>query len=81
MTEATVQPITSLPAGKAGTVVALDLPGDVRARLLELGLVVGTNVEIVRFAPLGDPVEIRFRGCNLSLRRHEADGILVETAP
>lgn len=79
MTGATVQPLTALSAGEVGTVSALDLPGDVRSRLFELGLVIGTPVEVVRFAPLGDPVEIRVRGYNLSLRRHEADGILVET--
>jgi ferrous iron transport protein A len=44
---------------------------------MELGLVVGTPVEVVRFAPLGDPLEIRVRGYNLTLRRHEAEQILV----
>jgi len=80
MTQAAVQPITALAAGQAATVASIDLPGEVRARLLELGLVVGTPVEVVRFAPLGDPVEIRVRGYHLSLRRREADGIQVELA-
>ena len=44
---------------------------------MELGLLVGTPVELVRFAPLGDPVEIKVRGYNLSLRKHEAEQILV----
>jgi Fe2+ transport system protein FeoA len=44
---------------------------------MELGLVVGTPVEVVRFAPLGDPLEIRVRGYNLTLRKHEAEQILV----
>lgn len=80
MTETALQPITALSAGQSGRVATIDLPSDVRARLLELGLVVGTRIEVIRFAPLGDPVEIRVRGYNLSLRRHEADGIRVETA-
>lgn len=42
-----------------------------------MGLLVGTPVSVVRFAPLGDPVEIKIRGYHLSLRRHEADLILV----
>ena len=44
---------------------------------MEMGLLVGTTVELVRFAPLGDPVEIKVRGYNLSLRKHEADLIQV----
>ncbi len=42
-----------------------------------MGVLVGTPIELVRFAPLGDPVEIRIRGYNLSLRKHEADQIRV----
>ena len=44
---------------------------------MELGVLAGTEVELVRFAPLGDPVEIRVRGYNLTLRKHEAEQILV----
>ena len=40
-------------------------------------MIVGTTVELVRFAPLGDPVVIKVRGYNLSLRKHEAEQILV----
>ncbi len=43
-----------------------------RRRLLELGLVPGTRVELKRIAPLGDPVELLVRGCSLSIRRAEA---------
>lgn len=43
-----------------------------RRRLMELGLLPGTRVEVVRVAPLGDPLEIRARGCFLSIRRNEA---------
>jgi Fe2+ transport system protein FeoA len=45
---------------------------------MEMGLLVGTTVELVRFAPLGDPVEIKVRGYHLTLRRHEADQIYVQ---
>jgi ferrous iron transport protein A len=72
-----LQPLSGLAAGQAGTVDRIELPLDTRARLLELGLVVGTPVQLVRFAPLGDPVEIKVRGSHLSLRRHEADAIWV----
>jgi ferrous iron transport protein A len=47
---------------------------------MEMGLLVGTRIELVRFAPMGDPVEIKVRGYNLTLRKHEADQILVRMA-
>ena len=45
-----------------------------------MGLLVGTPVELVRFAPLGDPVEINVRGYHLTLRKSEAEHVLVEKA-
>lgn len=44
-----------------------------------MGLTTGVVVELVRFAPMGDPVEVRVRGYHLSLRKSEAD--LIEIAP
>lgn len=46
-----------------------------------MGLIRGTTVTFVRAAPLGDPIEIRVRGYHLSLRRQEAEAILVECEP
>jgi Fe2+ transport system protein FeoA len=72
------QPLTSLDIGACGTVTEIRIPPSDRGRILEMGLLVGTPVELIRFAPLGDPIEIKVRGYNLSLRRHEADQILVQ---
>ena len=72
------QPLTALPVGAAATVAEIKVPPEHRSRLLEMGLLVGTPVELVRFAPLGDPVEIKVRGYHLTLRKHEADLILVQ---
>ncbi len=71
------QPLTSLSLGDRGTVAEIKLPPESRPRVMEMGLLVGTPVELVRFAPLGDPVEIKVRGYNLTLRKHEADQIWV----
>lgn len=49
----------------------------VRQRLLEMGLTKGTIVELIRFAPMGDPIEISVRGYRLSLRRVEAESVIV----
>jgi ferrous iron transport protein A len=76
----TPQPLTALKIGAAGTVSEIKLRPDQRGRLLEMGLLVGTNVQLVRFAPLGDPVEIKVRGYHLTLRRHDAEQIWVQSA-
>ncbi len=49
-----------------------------REKLLSMGLTKGTNIEVKKKAPLGDPVEISVRGFNLSLRKIEADILLLE---
>jgi ferrous iron transport protein A len=76
----TSQPLTALKIGAAGTVSEIKLRPDQRGRLLEMGLLVGTLVQLVRFAPLGDPVEIKVRGYHLTLRRHDAEQIWVQAA-
>jgi ferrous iron transport protein A len=73
------QPLTSVMLGATATVTEIKLPPASQPRLMEMGLLVGTPVELVRFAPLGDPVEIKVRGYHLTLRRHEADQIWVRT--
>ena len=71
------QPLSALAVGTPAIVAEINLPAAAKARLMEMGMLVGTPVELVRFAPLGDPIEIKVRGYNLSLRKHEAELILV----
>jgi ferrous iron transport protein A len=75
---ATTQPLTSLALGATATVAEIKLPPASRPRLMEMGLLIGSKVQLVRFAPLGDPVEIKVRGYNLTLRKSEAEQILVK---
>ena len=49
-----------------------------REKLLSMGLTKGVNIEVKKKAPLGDPVEIKVRGFNLSLRKIEADILLLK---
>ncbi|MDG6242979.1 MAG: ferrous iron transport protein A [Methanolobus sp.] len=49
-----------------------------RKRILDMGLTPGTKVEVIRRAPLGDPVKFKLKGYNLSLRKKEAETVLVE---
>lgn len=57
--------------------ISTDFPS-LRQRLLEMGLTSGSAVEFIRTAPLGDPIEILIRGYRLSLRKQEAESVLVE---
>ena len=70
-------PLTSLQVGHSATVTDIKVPPENKARLLEMGLLVGTAVELIRFAPLGDPIEIKVRGYHLTLRKQEAEQIWV----
>lgn len=72
-----LQPLTSVGLGQTATVAEIKVAIESRPRLMEMGLLVGTVVELVRFAPMGDPVEIKVRGYNLTLRKHEAEKIFV----
>lgn len=72
-----VQLNTMIP-GERGTVSRINTMGSaLKQRLLEMGLIRGTPVELVRVAPMGDPIEVRVRGYRLSLRRLEAESVIV----
>ena len=70
--------LSELKPGDRTRVKEVGGTGDAARRLMDLGLIRGTAVEVVRTAPLGDPIEVRVRGFMLSLRRAEADHITVE---
>ena len=72
-------PLDTLGAGAHAT-VADYAGGDPPGRLLEMGLLPGTPVEVVRLAPLGDPMDLRVRGFHLSVRKQEAARVLVTPA-
>ena len=58
--------------GESGEVVKLHGEGALRRHLMDLGLLKGTTFTVVKVAPLGDPVEIKVRGYELSIRKEEA---------
>jgi ferrous iron transport protein A len=64
--------LDQMAAGERGVIRDIDCEPTVARRLMELGLVPGTDIEMIRRAPLGDPLEVRVRGVHLSLRRSEA---------
>jgi Fe2+ transport system protein FeoA len=70
--------LADLARGDRARVTAVAGAPATTQRLLEMGLTTGALVEVVRFAPLGDPIEVKVRGYRLSLRREDARGIEVE---
>jgi Fe2+ transport system protein FeoA len=75
-----MQPLSEIAVGARGRVAAFSLPAETRQRLNEMGLTAGVECTLVRVAPLGDPIEVRVRGYHLSLRKSEAQGILLAPA-
>ncbi|MCZ7649046.1 MAG: ferrous iron transport protein A [Planctomycetota bacterium] len=64
--------------GQGGRVTRTLAEGPLGQRLMEMGLIEGARVQVVRVAPLGDPVEIRLNDYHLSLRKAEAEGVEIE---
>lgn len=69
--------LAHLPLGARARVLAVTGSGAIARRLMEMGVVPGAPVCLIKAAPLGDPLEIRVRGYHLALRRDEAQTIKV----
>lgn len=73
-----LMPLHLIPCGKSAKVKELTAGGNLRRRILDLGLVVDTDIESLRRSPSGDPTAYEFRGAVIALRSEEASQILVE---
>jgi Fe2+ transport system protein FeoA len=70
--------LSELAVGASAVVREYPKTGSAFVRLREMGLLTGTRVTLIRAAPLGDPLEFKVRGYNLTLRKSEAEHVLVE---
>ena len=70
--------LADVKVGAVAVITGVEGERPLAIRLMEMGLLPGTRVEVVRIAPLGDPMELRLRGFHLSIRRDEARGLAVE---
>ena len=70
--------LSDLRPGERGRVTRIDGQGAAQRRMLGMGIVRGEEVEIVRNAPLGDPLELQLKGYSLTLRREEAKKVWLE---
>ena len=70
--------LDQLRPGQRGRISAIQGDDALVQRLMEMGLIEGETIELLRVAPLGDPLEIRLGDYRLSLRRNEAARVLIE---
>lgn len=70
--------LNEMVQGEQGTVKKVAAEGKIKRRLFDMGVTPGANVTFKKVAPLGDPIEINIRGYELSLRKDEADKVLME---
>ena len=68
-----------LQVGESGMILKVTGEGRVRRRLFDMGLTPGAEVYLRKVAPMGDPIEITIRGYELSLRKDEAQWVVLET--
>ncbi len=71
--------LTNLPVGQSAKVLSISGNSPITRRLMEMGVVPGVSVRLIKSAPFGDPLEIRVRGYNLAMRKSEAQTIEVES--
>lgn len=69
--------LRDVPVGDTATVVKLVGDGAIKRRIMDMGITKGTTVNVRKVAPLGDPIEVTVRGFELSLRKDEAQNVLV----
>jgi len=70
--------LKELPAGESARVIGVRGNSPISKRLMEMGVVPGVAIRVVKSAPFGDPMEIRVLGYNLAIRRNEAASIEIE---
>ena len=76
----TIKSLSELKPKERGRITRVSGGGSVHRRLLDMGFVSGSEIEIERVAPLGDPIEVKIKGYHLSLRKEEAANIQIEVA-
>lgn len=70
--------IGDLKIGQTGKIIQVGGEGALRLRFLDMGLIPGTDVMVQKVAPMGDPIQIRVRGYDLTIRREDAQKITIQ---
>lgn len=70
--------LSELKKGQSGRISKLSCSGSLKSKLIDMGVLNGERIKVLRVAPLGDPVEVLIKQYKLSLRKKDAEGITVE---
>ena len=73
--------LKDLEIGKTAVVTVVGGEGALRQHFLDMGVIPGVSVTVVKLAPMGDPMELLLRGYSLTLRKEDARSITVEEVP
>lgn len=73
-----METLKDVKIGRKVRVIKVEGAGAIRRRIMDMGITKGVEIYVRKVAPLGDPIEITVRGYELSLRKHDADMIVVE---
>ena len=65
--------LRDIKIGESATVIRVHGSGAIKRRIMDMGITKGCEVRVIKVAPLGDPIEIRVRGYQLSLRKSDGD--------
>ena len=72
--------LNEFKVGEKGLVLRLNTEGKIKRRLFDMGVTPGVEIKVRKLAPLGDPIEVTIRGYELSLRKAEAECVLMEVS-
>jgi ferrous iron transport protein A len=73
-----METLKNVECGRTVRVVKMEGSGALKRRIMDMGITKGVEIYVRKTAPLGDPIEVTVRGYELSLRKEDADSILVE---
>jgi ferrous iron transport protein A len=67
--------VEHLNVGESGIIGAITAPKEIKRRLMDMGFTRGIQVNVVKRAPMGDPIEVNIRGYNLCIRKEQASNL------
>ena len=70
--------LAQLPVGKEGVIETVGGEGDLLCRFLDMGLIPGTKVKVLKMAPMGDPIQIHLRGYDITIRKEDGEKIILK---
>ncbi len=75
----TPETLNDLSIGQSAVVSHMSCDGPMKRHLIEMGVTPGVRITLKKYAPMGDPIELKLRGYTLSIRRSEAENIYIES--